>query len=112
MIGFVFGAIAGGMAAYYWRDRIHDYMNTRAPEMREKAASRLGNIGERAGSALDRARSRIDTTVRAGQDKIRTKGTGTTGTTGTTTAGTSTGTYPPVGGTEAERGGWAPGERR
>jgi hypothetical protein len=71
MLGFLLGAIAGGAAAYYWRENIRDYMSNRVPDLRERAADGLGTLGERAGSALDRARSRIDTTVRTGQERLR-----------------------------------------
>ncbi|HXH85041.1 MAG TPA: YtxH domain-containing protein [Candidatus Tectomicrobia bacterium] len=89
MVGFVFGAIVGGFAAYYWRDRIRDMMSNRVPALREQAAERLGTVGARASDALDRAKSRIDSTVRTGQERIRSAGTGTTG---TTTGGMSGGT--------------------
>lgn len=72
MLGFLVGAIAGGVAAYYWRDRIGSYVNDGMPAVRDRAAERLGEIGERADRVLDRAKSRIDTTIRTGQDRLRT----------------------------------------
>jgi hypothetical protein len=75
MLGFLVGAIAGGIAVYYWNDRVRDYMD-RVPDMRERAAERLGELGERAGSALDRARSKVETGVRAGQQRLRSTSTG------------------------------------
>jgi hypothetical protein len=69
MLGFLLGAIAGGVAGYYWRENIREYVSKRAPELRKRAADSLGTIGERAGSALDRARSRIDSSVRTGQER-------------------------------------------
>ena len=74
MLGFLLGAIAGGVASYYWRENIRDYVSKHAPEFRNRAADRLGTLGERASSALDRARSRIDTGVRTGQERLRTTG--------------------------------------
>jgi hypothetical protein len=71
MLGLLVGAIAGGLAGYYWRDTIRNYMSNRAPDLRKRAADGLGTLGERAGGALDRARSRIDTTVRTGQEWLR-----------------------------------------
>jgi hypothetical protein len=75
MFGFIIGAIAGGVATYLWRDRIRHYVDSQVPTMRERAAERLGELGERATSALDRARTRIDTGVRTGQERLKT-GTG------------------------------------
>jgi hypothetical protein len=75
MFGFFLGAVGGGIAAYYWRDRIREYMSSRVPELRERAADRLGTLGGSASRALDQARSRIDATVRTGQDRLRPTGT-------------------------------------
>jgi ElaB/YqjD/DUF883 family membrane-anchored ribosome-binding protein len=74
MLGFLFGAIAGGLAAYYWRENIRDYVSNRVPELRDRAAEGLDTLGERASGALDQARSRIDTTVRTSQERLREKG--------------------------------------
>jgi hypothetical protein len=74
MLGFLLGAIVGGLAGYYWRDDIHDYASNRVPDLRRRAADRLGTLGERAGGALDRTRSRIDTAVRSGQERLRATG--------------------------------------
>ena len=84
MFGFVLGAIAGSVAAYYWHDRLTQYMKQDVSQLRDRAADRLGDLGERAGSALDKARTSIESTVRASQDKLRA-----TGTTGQSTQGTS-----------------------
>jgi hypothetical protein len=75
MLGFLFGALAGGIAGYYWRDRIRDYMSGRGPDLRTRAADRLGTLGDRATGAMDRARSRIDSAVRTGQARLRPTGT-------------------------------------
>jgi hypothetical protein len=73
MLGLFVAALAGGLAGYYWRDRIHDYLSSTG--LRKRAADGVGALGERAGGALDRARSHLDTTVRATQDRLRTTGT-------------------------------------
>ena len=75
MFGFVFGSLAGGIAGYYWRDRIRDYMSDRGPDLRNRVADRLGAFGDRATGAMDRARSRIDSAVRTGQERLRPTGT-------------------------------------
>ena len=71
MFGFLVGALTGGIAVYYWRDRIRDYMAGRGPDLRNRAADRLGAFGDRATGAMDRARSRIDSAVRTGQERLR-----------------------------------------
>ena len=85
MFAFVVGAIAGSVAAYYWHDRIRQYMHHDVSELRDRAADRLGDLGERAGSALDRARTSIESGVRASQEKLR--ATGTSGQSGQTPSG-------------------------
>ncbi|PYM12674.1 MAG: hypothetical protein DMD81_23390 [Candidatus Rokuibacteriota bacterium] len=71
MFGFLLGAIAGSVAAYYWHDRIRRYMTSELPTVRDRAAERLGDLGERANSALDRTRTRINTAVRSGQERLK-----------------------------------------
>jgi len=75
MFGFVLGAVAGSVAAYVWHEQIRKYMRNDVSSLRDRAADRLGDLGERAGTALDRARSSIESTVRTGQDKLRATGT-------------------------------------
>ena len=93
MFGFVVGAIAGSVAAYYWHDRLTKYMKHDVSDLRGRAADRLGDLGDRAGTALDRARSSIESTVKASQEKLR--ATGTTGTTGQSGQSGSTGPQSP-----------------
>ena len=76
MLGFLLGAIAGSVAGYYWRENIRDYLSHHVPDLRNRAADRLGALGERTSSALDRARSRIDTTARTAQERLRASGGG------------------------------------
>lgn len=75
MMGFVLGVFVGGIASYYWRENIRHYISEGVPEFRKRAADGLGTFGERAGGALDRARCRIDTAVRTGQERLRPTGT-------------------------------------
>jgi hypothetical protein len=78
MLGFLVGAIGGGVAAYYWRDSIRNYLSGRVPELRVQAADALGKLGNRADRGLDTARSRIGAAVRSGQRRLRPVGSGTT----------------------------------
>jgi hypothetical protein len=75
MLGFILGAVVGGIASYYWREHIRNYMSGGAPDLRKRAADSLGTLGDRASGALDRARSRIDIAVRTGQERLRPTGT-------------------------------------
>ena len=60
MFQFIFGAIAGGVAAWWWRKDIQTYMDEKLPDVRHKAADRLAAIEHRAEEALGRAKSSID----------------------------------------------------
>jgi hypothetical protein len=75
MVGFLLGAVVGGIASYYWRENIRHYMSEGLPDLRKRAADGLGTLGDRASGALDQARSRIDTAVRTGQRRLRPTGT-------------------------------------
>ena len=74
MVGFVIGALIGSAAAYVWHDKIRSYVDTQLPAMRDRAAEQIGTIGQRAGEALDQAKSRVDSTVRTSQERLRTAG--------------------------------------
>ncbi len=71
MFRFLFGAIAGALAALYWRDDLRRYMSSKLPEVRERAADKLEALGKGAETVLDRAKSQIGTNLRAGQERLR-----------------------------------------
>jgi len=77
VVGFVIGALVGSAAAYVWHDKIRSYVERQLPVVRDRAAEQIGTIGQRAGDALTQAKSRIDSTVRTSQERLRTAGGGT-----------------------------------
>jgi hypothetical protein len=74
MVGFVLGALIGSAAAYMWHDKIRNYIDTQLPAMRDRAVEQIGTVGQRAGEALDEAKSRLDSTVRNSPERLRTAG--------------------------------------
>ena len=60
MFGFILGALAGGLAAWWWRGDIQTYVDTKLPNIRAKAADQLSAIEHKAEDALGRARQQID----------------------------------------------------
>jgi hypothetical protein len=80
MVQFIFGALAGGVAAWWWRRDIQTYMDEKLPDMRGKAADRLAAIEQRAEEALGRAKSTIDRMRPGGDQQSRTTTTGRSGT--------------------------------
>ena len=91
MVGFVIGALIGSAAAYVWHDKIRSYVDKELPAMRDRAAEQIGTMGQRAGEALDQAKSRLDSTVRTSQDRLRTARGGSEGSTGSRSGSHSSG---------------------
>ena len=60
MFGFIMGAVAGGLAAWWWRNDIQRYVYEKLPNVRSKAADQLSSLEQRAEDALGRARHQID----------------------------------------------------
>lgn len=60
MIQFILGALAGGVAAWWWRGDIQNYVEQRLPKVRRQAADRLSAIEQRAEEALGRAKDKIE----------------------------------------------------
>jgi hypothetical protein len=96
MFQFILGALAGGFAAWYWRQDIEGYVNDKVPSLRVKAADGLEAIEKRTGDMMDKAKTGVVTKLRAGGDALRRgpepgdraqSGTGTSGMSGT--SGTS-----------------------
>jgi hypothetical protein len=60
MIQFILGALAGALAAWWWRGDIQHYVDDRLPRVRRQAADRLSAIEQRAEEALGRAKDTIE----------------------------------------------------
>jgi hypothetical protein len=68
MIGtFIVGAIAGGIAAWFWRDEIGRYVD----RARKTTADSLQVVEQKTEDVIDRAKPQIVSTLRAGRDAIR-----------------------------------------
>jgi hypothetical protein len=71
MFGFILGALAGGLAAWWWRNDIQTYVDSKLPNVRTKAAEQLSALEQRAEGALGRARQQIDRIRPAGESSSR-----------------------------------------
>ena len=60
MIQFILGALAGGLAAWWWRRDIEQYVDKTLPSVREQTADRLTALEQRAEEALTRAKTQIN----------------------------------------------------
>jgi hypothetical protein len=74
MFGLVLGLLAGGLAGWMLRDRLKETLLDKTPEMRTKAADQLEKLQHKAEGAIDTAKDRIATGLRAGQEYLRAGG--------------------------------------
>jgi len=70
MIGFIAGAIAGGVAMWLWGE---DLRRVSGRDMRTRAADTLRSVESKAGEVLDTAKGRVQSTLKAGEDALRRK---------------------------------------
>lgn len=71
MIGFVAGALAGGVLVWFWGDRIRQLAQDKGAQARDTVARGLENVQATAESAIDSAKEQIRTGLQAGQDYVR-----------------------------------------
>jgi hypothetical protein len=74
MLGFMVGLVAGGAAIWVWRERLEQMVHDRSPELRTKVADKLGRLEQKAEGAIDTAKGRITSGLRASQDYLRSGG--------------------------------------
>ena len=71
MLGFLVGLVAGGAAVWMWREPLEQVVHERSPELRTKVADHLGRLEQKAEGAIDTAKDRITSGLRAGQEYLR-----------------------------------------
>jgi hypothetical protein len=52
MFQLIIGAIAGGIGVYFWGDRMRQYMDSKLPEVRTRAADGLKTLEQKVGDNL------------------------------------------------------------
>jgi hypothetical protein len=70
MFGFIVGAIAGGLAVWYWGDQIREIAESRTQGVRRGAADTLRSVEKTAEGVLDRTKEQVSSVLQAGQDVI------------------------------------------
>jgi hypothetical protein len=70
MFGFIVGAIAGGLAVWYWGDQIREFADSRTQGVRKGAADTLRSVEKTAEGVLDRTKEQVSSVLQAGQDAI------------------------------------------
>jgi hypothetical protein len=73
MVGFLIGAVTGGMLVWLWGERVRD-LSGATSQARTKVADGLENVQHRAEEAMDSAKQRLRSGLQAGQEYIRPTG--------------------------------------
>jgi hypothetical protein len=71
MFRFVFGALVGGLAVWYWGEEIREYAENRTIGVRQSAAKVIRVVGKKAEDVLDRTKEQVNSATRAGEDVLR-----------------------------------------
>lgn len=71
MIGFMAGAIAGGVAVWVWGDRLRELAQDKSGRVRDTVARGLETVQATAEGALDSAKEQVRSGLQAGQDYVR-----------------------------------------
>jgi hypothetical protein len=71
MFGFLFGAIAGALAATYWHSDIKKVRDTRMPELRQRAADTVEGAERAIVDTVTKLSSRATSTLRSGRTASR-----------------------------------------
>jgi gas vesicle protein len=74
MVRFIIGAVAGGLAAWFWGDQLRDLAANKANRVRMGAADTLQTVESKAEDMLDRTKEQVSSVLHAGQDAIRPTG--------------------------------------
>ena len=68
---FVMGALAGGLAVWFWSDELRRLADAKTRDVRAMAADKLQAMEDKAADVLDRTKEQVSSTLHAGQDAIR-----------------------------------------
>jgi hypothetical protein len=71
MIRFVMGALAGGLAVWFWGDELRRLADSKTRDVRIMAAEKLQAVEDKAADVLDRTKEQVSSTLHAGQEAIR-----------------------------------------
>jgi hypothetical protein len=71
MVRFVLGALAGGLAVWFWGDELRRLVDAKTRDVRAMAADKLQAVEDRAANVLERTKEQVSSTLQAGQDAIR-----------------------------------------
>jgi hypothetical protein len=67
MLSFLFGAVAGALAATYWRADLKKFRDDRMPDLRQRAADRVEGAERAIVDTVGRLSKRASSTLRSGR---------------------------------------------
>jgi len=59
MVRFVIGALAGGLAVWFWGDELRRLADTKTRDVRIMAAEKLQAVEDKAADVLDRTKEQV-----------------------------------------------------
>jgi hypothetical protein len=71
LVGFVVGAIAGGVMVWKYRDSLRDYMKDNAGPTRERVDELLRTVQQRSETLLDQAKEQLSSRLERTREKVR-----------------------------------------
>ena len=71
MLGFLVGAIAGGLVVWKYRDFIGEYMKGNSGSVREKVDGILGTVQQKSETLLDRTKVQVSSRLENAREKVR-----------------------------------------
>ena len=67
MVRFILGAVAGGLAVWFWHDEILAFVQSKTHGVRAGAVDTLQAVEKRTEKVLDRTKEQISAALQAGQ---------------------------------------------
>jgi len=67
MVQFILGAVAGGLAVWFWRDEILEFAQSKTSGVRAGAVDTLQAVEKQTEKVLDRTKEQISSALQAGQ---------------------------------------------
>ena len=67
MVRFILGAVAGGLAVWFWRDEILEFAQSKTHGVRAGAVDTLQAVEKQTEKVLDRTKEQISSALQAGQ---------------------------------------------
>jgi hypothetical protein len=71
MVKFILGAVASGIAFWFWGDQVRDLAMNKTKRVRKGAAETLKAVESTAEDVLDQTKKQVSSVLQAGQDVIR-----------------------------------------